>query len=119
MSNQSPNRKSITQSGRWIRTLEGYRTFYPSPLPPRIEWTQPRAVALANASTLIGKLAGEGRRLPNPHVLIRHFARRKAVLSSRIEGTRSSLGEQLASEAGEAVERSPEDLREVGNYVIA
>jgi Fic family protein len=42
-----------------------------------------------------------------------------AVLSSRIEGTRSTLGELLAVEAGAAVERSPDDLREVGNYVAA
>src|SRR5580658_2741081 len=119
MSSESPNRKSITQSGRWIKTLEGYRAYHPNPLPPAIEWTQPLAVALANASTLIGKLAGEGRRLPNPHVLIRPFVRREAVFSSRIEGTQSTLGELLAAEAGAAVERSPDDLREVGNYVIA
>src|SRR5882724_10452648 len=119
MSSQSTNRRSITQSGRWIKTLEGYRAFHPNPLPPTIEWTQPLAVALANASTLIGKLAGEGRRLPNPHVLIRPFVRREAVFSSRIEGTRSTLGELLAAEAGATVERSPDDLREVGNYVVA
>src|SRR5438874_917066 len=119
MSSQLPKPKSITPSGRWIKTLEGYRAYHPDPLPPVIEWTQPLAVALANASTLIGKLAGEGRRLPNPHVLIRPFVRREAVFSSRIEGTQSTLGELLAAEAGAAVERSPDDLREVGNYVIA
>src|SRR3989449_1580647 len=119
MSRASPNRKSITQSGRWIKTLEGYRAFYPNPLPPPIEWTQPLGGALANASTLVGKLAGEGKRLPNPHVLIRTFVRREAVLSSRIEGTQATLGELLAAEAGAAVERSPDDLREVANYVVA
>jgi Fic family protein len=77
------------------------------------------ALALANASNLVGKLAAEGRRLPNPHVLIRPFVRREAVFSSRIEGTRSTLGELLATEAGAAVERSPDDLREVANYVTA
>ena len=41
------------------------------------------------------------------------------MFSSRIEGTQSTLGELLAAEAGVAVERSPEDLREVGNYVVA
>jgi Fic family protein len=45
--------------------------------------------------------------------------RREAVLSSRIEGTQATLGELLAAEAGVAVERSPADLREVGNYVLA
>jgi len=68
---------------------------------------------------VVGRLAGEGRRLPNPHVLIRPFIRREAVLSSRIEGTQATLGELLAAEAGAAVERSPDDLREVGNYVKA
>jgi Fic family protein len=57
--------------------------------------------------------------LPNPHVLIRPFIRREAVLSSRIEGTQATLGELLAAEAGAVVQRSPDDLREVGNYVAA
>jgi len=88
-------------------------------LPPKLTWTPEITRALSDADRLIGKLAGEGARLPNPHLLIRPFVRREAVLSSRIEGTRSSLGELLASEAGAAVERSPDDLREVGNYVVA
>jgi Fic family protein len=45
--------------------------------------------------------------------------RPEAVLSSRIEGTQATLGELLAAEAGAVVERSPADLREVGNYVVA
>jgi Fic family protein len=50
---------------------------------------------------------------------MRPFVRREAVLSSRIEGTQATLGELLAAEAGAAVTRSPADLREVGNYVVA
>ncbi|HXP63498.1 MAG TPA: Fic family protein [Dongiaceae bacterium] len=107
------------RSGRWIRTLEGYRAFHPDPLPPTLRWTPQLASALADASLLIGRLAGEGKRLPNPHILIRPFIRREAVLSSRIEGTQATLGELLAAEAGATVERSPDDLREVGNYVAA
>lgn len=41
------------------------------------------------------------------------------MLSSRIEGTQATLGELLAAEAGGVVGRSPDDLREVGNYVTA
>jgi Fic family protein len=77
------------------------------------------AFALSKADQAIGRLAGEGRRLPNPHLLIRPFIRREAVLSSRIEGTQATLGELLAAEAGASVERSPADLREVANYVVA
>jgi Fic family protein len=96
-----------------------YSAFVPAPLPPEIKWT-PRLVGLlSEADRLIGKLAGEGGRLPNPHVLMRPFTRREAVLSSKIEGTQATLGELLAAEAGIAVERSPDDLREVANYVVA
>ncbi len=97
----------------------GYRAYVPSPLPPSIEWSASLAASLSAADRAIGRLAGEGRRLPNPHLLIRTFVRREAVLSSRIEGTQATLGELLAVEAGAAVERSPADLREVGNYVVA
>lgn len=109
----------VRASGQWITTLEGYRAFHPNPLPPKLDWTPALAAALADASLLVGRLSGEGRRLPNPHLLIRPFVRREAVLSSRIEGTQATLGELLAAEAGAAVDRSPDDLREVGNYVAA
>src|SRR5438128_6096017 len=96
-----------------------YSAFVPAPLPPVLEWTPRLIRVLSDADRLIGRLAGEGGRLPNPHVLMRPFVRREAVLSSKIEGTQATLGELLASEAGIAVARSPDDLREVGNYVVA
>lgn len=99
--------------------LGKYAAFVPAPLPPQFEWTPQLIRALSEADRLIGKLAGEGGRLPNPHVLMRPFVKREAVLSSKIEGTQATLGELLAAEAGATVDRSPEDLREVGNYVIA
>lgn len=105
--------------GRRIHCPGGYEAYLPEPLPPPLGWNAELATALSAADRAVGRLAGEGRRLPNPHLLIRPFVRREAVLSSRIEGTQATLGELLASEAGAAVERSPEDLREVGNYVVA
>ena len=96
-----------------------YSAFVPAPLPPDLDWTPRLIKLLSEADRLIGKLAGEGGRLPNPHILMRPFTRREAVLSSKIEGTQATLGELLAAEAGIAVERSPDDLHEVGNYVVA
>jgi Fic family protein len=96
-----------------------YSAFVPAPLPPQLNWTPRLIGALSDADRLVGRLAGEGGRLPNPHILIRPFVRREAVLSSKIEGTQATLGELLAAEAGAIVDRSPEDLREVGNYVVA
>ncbi len=105
--------------GQKIRCLGGYQAYVPEPLPPRLAWSDALVAALSRADLAVGRLAGEGRRLPNPHLLIRPFVRREAVLSSRIEGTEATLAELLAAEAGAVVERSPDDLREVGNYVVA
>ena len=105
--------------GKLIRGPAGYRAYVPEPLPPPIEWSAGLVAALSAADRAVGRLAGEGRRVANPHLLVRSFVRREAVLSSRIEGTQATLGELLAAEAGAAVERSPADLREVANYVVA
>ena len=102
-----------------VDCLGGYRAYVPAPLPPPMTWDASLTFELSSADRAIGRLAGEGRRLPNPHLLIRPFVRKEAVQSSRIEGTQATLGELLADEAGAAVERSPSDLREVGNYVVA
>jgi Fic family protein len=111
-----PGKPSIP--GKKVR-LGGYTAFVPEPLPPEIQWT-PRIVSLlSDADRLVGRLAGEGGRLPNPHIFMRPFVKQEAVQSSRIEGTQATLGELLAAEAGAVVERSPDDLREVGNYVVA
>ncbi len=105
--------------GRKIKAPNGYEAFVPDPLPPEIPWTSKLVSTLSDADRAVGNLAGEGRRLPNQHLLIRPFVKREAVLSSRIEGTQATLGELLALEAGSVVDRSPDDLREVGNYVLA
>jgi len=105
--------------GKTVKCAGGYEAFIPHPLPPEFKWTQRLLRSMSDADRLVGQLAREGRRLPNPHLLIRPFVRREAVLSSRIEGTQATLGELLAAEAGAAVERSPDDLQEVANYVVA
>ena len=107
------------ESGKKMRCPEGYEAFIPNALPPEIHWTTKLSRSLSDADRLIGKLAGEGRQLPNPHLLMRPFIKREAVMSSRIEGTQATLGELLAKEAGANIGRSPDDLREVANYVVA
>lgn len=105
--------------GRTIRCPGGYHAFVPAPLPPGIEWSAEIATALSRADRAIGRLAGEGWRFRNPDLLIRPFVRREAVLSSRIEGTQTTLAELLVSGAGATPEAMPADLREVRNYVTA
>lgn len=106
-------------SGRLVQCAGGYEAYVPNPLPSNLELTPALLRSLSDADRLIGQLAGEGRRLQNPHLLMRPFMKQEAVLSSRIEGTQATLGEILAADAGAAVHRSPDDLKEVGNYVTA
>ena len=107
------------QAGRVVRTPEGHATFIPAPLPPSLEYTPSLVRVLSVADAALSELSGIGRILPNPHLLIAPYVRREAVLSSRIEGTRTSLSDLLADEAGQNQHSEPDDVREVRNYVSA
>lgn len=104
-------------AGRLVTTVGGSAAFVPSPLPPELPLSWSLSEALARAQGSVGHLRGIGRLLPNPHLLIQPFARREAVLSSRIEGTQASLGDLLIFEVGTPAERG--DVREVANYIRA
>ncbi len=108
-----------TPSGIYTQCPGGYTAFIPNPLPPKIEWSNQLINALSDADRLLGRLAGEAGKLLNPHIFIRPFIMKEAVLSSRIEGTQSTLEEMLAKEAGAVVEQNIDDMREVSNYVVA
>lgn len=105
--------------GRYIPLSEGGKAFVPAPLPPKLDWSPEILAAATEASHVLGRLSGHGAGLQNPHLLIRPFIRREAVLSSRIEGTQATISELFADEAGAPVERAPNDVKEVRNYVVA
>jgi Fic family protein len=105
--------------GQVIKTATGYKAFIPQALPPKFEWNNTVVNSLSRADFLLGKLAREGSKLPNPHLLMRPFITREAVLSSRIEGTHTTVSEILAADAGADVKQNPDDLQEVQNYIKA
>jgi Fic family protein len=104
-------------SGRLVRAIDGYQAFVPNPLPPKLDWSDALVSLTSKADLALGTLSGLGENLPNPHLLIYPFIRKEAVLSSRIEGTRSSLSDLLLFEATKAERQS--DVKEVQNYVNA
>lgn len=100
----------------------GYWAFEPHPLPPDLELAWELVNKLSEADRALSELAGRARNLPNPHLLIGHFIRREAVLSSRIEGTQASLSDLLFFEAAGPIPTdrpASADVREVANYVRA
>lgn len=108
-----------SSAGQIIKSPKGYTAFVPHSLPPKLEWNNAVINSLSRADFLLGKLAREGSKLPNPHLLMRPFITREAVLSSRIEGTQATLGEILAANAGAYVRKNSNDLEEVQNYIKA
>ena len=106
-------------SGKIITSSTGYKAFIPNGLPPKIEWTLPLINVLSEADRLIGELSREGRNLPNPHLLIRPFITKEAVLSSKIEGTEATLSDVLKVDAGVESPANPADMQEVHNYIDA
>jgi Fic family protein len=107
-------------AGRVVRTPEGYDAFVPAPLPPELHYGKDLVLALSRADAALSELSIAGEQLPNPALLIAPYLRQEAVLSSRIEGTRTTLSELLMDEVAAAPpQRDPADLREVRNYVDA
>ena len=117
----NPEAFKNSTAGKCIRTIAQppYWAYVPNPLPPKIEVDWELASLLSNADITLGKLSGAGQLLPNPHLLIRPFIRREAVMSSRIENTQSGLDDLFLFEADETEPSPMSDVREIHNYVRA
>lgn len=70
---------------------EGYRTFVPADLPPAFDYDHAMILLLAKVERTMGELKGKGSWLKYPHILLRAYLKREAVVSSRIEGTLTTL----------------------------
>lgn len=114
------NSRHFTQKawGSLTKTLDGNNAFVPATAPRRLTLSQEAVALLDAASNRIGVLEGIARRLPNPDLLIGPYLRREAVLSSRIEGTQTTLSDVYASEAQLSLDVAP-DVQEVLNYLEA
>lgn len=115
-----PKKYRNLNAGRVIRTANGFWAFVPAPLPPQIEWSPRLVQALSDAEREISRMSTFVDSFAFPKLLIQPFIRSEAVLSSRIEGTRSSLVDLFTYEAEQLsfFERT-DDVREVHNYVAA
>jgi Fic family protein len=105
--------------GRLVQASIGaYSTFEPKPLPLNLKYDEELAMLLEQAALSLGNLSAMGKQLRNPHLLISPYMKKEAVLSSKIEGTRTSLSEVFLHEK-KAKESENYDLREVLNYIKA
>ncbi len=110
-------------TGSYVTTsTDGERVdaFIPRSLPPEppLVWDGNLATLLSEASSSVGRLDGSARVLPNKELFIDAYVKKEAVLSSQIEGTRSSLSDLYRYELDGRVARGS-DVVEVSNYVKA
>jgi cell filamentation protein, protein adenylyltransferase len=115
-----PDAFRSTERGRVLRTPEGYWAFFPKTIPRRLSLSDEAVKLLDEATGAVHRLGGVGRLIPNPHLLIGPHLRLEAVLSSRIEGTKTDVSQLLLFEAGQAPSReAADDATEVVNYIVA
>ena len=93
---------------------KGLTAYVPVPVPRSVPLTESLVKRLAEAALAVGELKGVGETIPNPWLLISPLMGREAVLSSRIEGTLTSMSDLLIYEAGGGERR--DDTFEVANY---
>jgi Fic family protein len=111
-------------TGRYeITSTAGERVeaFVPVPLPPAPPLVFDGALqqALEPALLSVGRLDSLSTLLPDTALFLYAYVRKEAVLSSRIEGTQSSLSDLLLFELDEAPGVPLDDVVEVSNYVAA
>ena len=111
---------SSDRLGTARRTVDGYHAFFPAPVPRELDYHATTVNKLTDATAALHRLAGVSRLLPSPEILMGPYVRLEAVLSSRIEGTQTSVAQLLRFEADDPDDARPEgDLLEVVNYTRA
>ena len=117
-----PNEKS-SRLGTYISTTaagETVRAFVPPPFPPNPPVDLSALYRqLDRANQALGRLDGLTTLLPDVQLFLYLYVRKEALLSSQIEGTKSSFSDLLLFE-NEAVPGVPiSDVEEVSNYAAA
>lgn len=91
----------------------------PPPTPRSLPVSSRLSQELQGAHEALGRLAALSKELPNLDLITRTLARREAVQSSQIEGTRTDLSELLEYEATGGPEGLPADATVTERYVSA
>jgi len=100
---------------------ERVEAFVPAPLPPAppLVFEGELQRAFEPALLGVGRLDSLSTLLPDTALFLSAYVRKEAVLSSRIEGTQSSLSDLLLFELDEAPDVPLDDVVDVSNYVAA
>lgn len=106
------------QSGHYEKSL-GYKYFVPSRINDEWTWTTPVLNRLLEkAAVKLGELNSFAKLVPDIDLFIQLHVTKEAVVSSRIEGTRTNIDEAFFP-FEEILPERRDDWREVNNYIRA
>ncbi len=96
-----------------------YQYFMPETINHSFHWSDPALSSLLEeASLALGELNAFSRFVPDTDMFINMHVFKEAVVSSRIEGTRTNI-EEAVTEESEIEAEKKDDWQEVNNYVKA
>jgi Fic family protein len=105
------------KSGTFVKTLTGYKAFQPEMLNRVWKIGDSELLPLIDKVNFkLGELSAFSELVPNVEHFIRLHVVKEATVSSKIEGTQTSVEEALLSEEDVKPERR-DDWREVNNYI--
>lgn len=121
----TPEQFTEAAPGRLVEATDALgnrgHAFVPASLPPARDFgARQLRLALSEADQALARLGGMAREIERPDLLFRNFLRREAVLSSKIEGTHTTLADLIIFEAANSAE--PEKRKDdeiVANYLAA
>lgn len=106
-------------SGRIDKDPTGYSYFMPSMINQQWKWEEQSInTLLETAAIKIGELNSYSKLVPNIDLFIQLHVTKEAVVSSRIEGTKTQIEEALMDE-NEISPEGKDDWKEVNNYIKA
>ncbi|MCF8237750.1 MAG: Fic family protein [Saprospiraceae bacterium] len=107
------------RSGQILKSPSGYAYFLPTKVNDQWIWEdQEINVSIEQAAIKLGELNAYSRLVPDLRLFIQLYVTKEAVISSRIEGTRTQMDEALMDVEDISPERR-NDWKEVNNYILA
>jgi Fic family protein len=118
-----PSQFSKNMPGRLVQAADALgntgHAFVPNPIPANLDLgSKALRLALSRADQALSRLDGIAHQIERPDLLFRNYLRREAVLSSKIEGTHTTLADLVLYEATH-IATPGGDSEVVANYLAA